>query len=345
MFVPGNRLMVIIILGIIITVILDTSIPSVSVYTGGLSPSLYSIMLFSIMAIIYAVGQYFILVYVKSKTNGNEKNRTISKIHTFVFVTQFALIGIIIIIICQMLLFGSYQSIFLKGAVWINYLMASILFGFLGARLFLWNRLKQNLVLISYSIAVIGLSVTCITTILYVTNQLEGQRGIEYIFPIKSTQMLIAGADNIFSTLFMLTSVISFILFWVATVLLMRHYSARLGKTRYWIMVMIPLAYFLTQFQSFIPEVFREFHESDPISYGVAYTLFFNISKPIGGVLFGLAFWSVTRSVRKFVVRDYMAISAYGIMLFFTVHQPVTLTLIHYHPIRIPPICFVGISS
>jgi hypothetical protein len=40
-----------------------------------------------------------------------------------------------------------------------------------------------------------------------------------------------------------------------------------------------------------------------------------------------------------------MAISAYGIMLFFTVHQPVTLTLIPYPPFGIPTLCFVGISS
>ncbi len=345
MFIPGHRFMTIIILGIIITVIMDTSIPSVSVYTGGLSSSLSSIISFGIIALIYAVGQYLILQYVKSKIKSNKKNGVVSKIHTFVYVAQFVLIGIIIIIICQMILYGSYHSLLLKGVVWINYIIASILFGFLGARLFLWNRLKQNMVLISYSIAVIGLSVACFTTVLYVTHQLEGQRGIEYIYPIKSALVLVADADNIFSMSYMITSIVSFIVVWIATALLLHHYSAKLGKTKYWVMVLIPLAYFLTQFQSFIPEVFREFHESDPISYGVAYTLFFNISKPVGGILFGMAFWGVTRSVRQFVVRDYMVISAYGIMLFFTVHQPVTLTLIPYPPFGIPTMCFIGLSS
>lgn len=344
MLVPGNRSMMIIITVIVITVIADTSIPAVSGYTGSISKSLYSIALFGIIAIIYFIGQYFIQVYEKSKIKINEKNQTIWKIKKIVYLTQFILIGIIIIIICQMMFFGVYAAILLKSVVWINYGMAFILFGFFGIKLFLWNRQNPNSVLISYSIAILSLSINCLITIFYMNDQLTGLRGIDYIFPIQSPLMFISMTDQNLNLLYTASTVISFILVWVATVLMLHHYSARVGKTKYWIMVFIPLAYFLTPFQSFIPEIW-EFDELDPTTYGIAHTLFFNASQPIGGILFGLAFWSVGRSLKKFIVRDYMSISAYGIMLFFAVNQPWTLSLIPYPPFGIPTICFVGLTS
>jgi len=43
---------------------------------------------------------------------------------------------------------------------------------------------------------------------------------------------------------YVLSGIIAFILTWIATSLLMRHHSARLGKIKYWLIVCIPLGYF-----------------------------------------------------------------------------------------------------
>ena len=77
----------------------------------------------------------------------------------------------------------------------------------------------------------------------------------------------------------------------------------------------------------------------------IQHTIFFNISKPVGGILFGLAFLSVALAIKKSIVKDYMVISACGIIIFFTVHQPMLVTMIPYPPFGIVTICFVAISS
>jgi hypothetical protein len=48
------------------------------------------------------------------------------------------------------------------------------------------------------------------------------------------------------------------------------------------------------------------FRTSEPILFGVVYTLFFNATIPIGGALFGIAFWSVARSIERNTVKRYM---------------------------------------
>jgi hypothetical protein len=125
----------------------------------------------------------------------------------------------------------------------------------------------------------------------------------------------------------------------------MHHYSNRLGRVKYWIMVTIPLVYFLSQFEPLIIDVFAQLRTSDPVVFGVVRTLIFSAIKPVGGVLFGIAFWSVARSLTNETVRGYMMISAFGMILLFTSNQPIGLTLLPYPPFGLVSICFMGLSS
>jgi hypothetical protein len=109
--------------------------------------------------------------------------------------------------------------------------------------------------------------------------------------------------------------------------------------------VSIPLVYFLSQFQPLILNLFATFRLSEPLLFGIVYTLIISGSKPAGGVLFGIAFWSIARSVKRSAVRDYMFISAYGIMLLFTSNQAAVLITAPYPPFGLVTISFMGLSS
>ncbi|MGC1135459.1 MAG: hypothetical protein WA941_21705, partial [Nitrososphaeraceae archaeon] len=68
-------------------------------------------------------------------------------------------------------------------------------------------------------------------------------------------------------------------------------------------------------------------------------------TKSVGGILFGIAFWSVAKNIQNKVVKNYLVISAYGMVLLFTANQPVGLTLIPYPPFGLATISFVGLSA
>jgi hypothetical protein len=69
------------------------------------------------------------------------------------------------------------------------------------------------------------------------------------------------------------------------------------------------------------------------------------VSKPVGGILFGIAFWSISRSIRRSAVRDYMIISAYGILLLFTSNQATVLIVAPYLPFGLATISFMILAS
>jgi hypothetical protein len=116
---------------------------------------------------------------------------------------------------------------------------------------------------------------------------------------------------------FVAASIISFTLTWIATALMLRHHSRRLGVIKYWVLVSIPLVYFLIQFQPLFLYVFSSYISAYPISFSITYTIIFSASKPAGGLLFAAAFWSLARRVRTTELRNYMIISAYGLALIF----------------------------
>ena len=84
---------------------------------------------------------------------------------------------------------------------------------------------------------------------------------------------------------------------------------------------------------------------SDPVLFGIIYTLLFSISKPLGGVLFGIAFWIVAKNLKDSKVKGYLIISAYGITLLFASNQPNAVFLAPYPPFGLVTICFVGLAS
>jgi uncharacterized membrane protein len=144
---------------------------------------------------------------------------------------------------------------------------------------------------------------------------------------------------------YVLSSIVSFMVMWIATILLLRHHSKKLGVVKYWILVIIPFVYFLSQFQPLFLDLLSDYRSSNLIVFNILYTLFFSLSKPIGGILFGIAFWIIARSVRYSGVSDYLMIAGYGVLLFFTSNQATVLINLPYPPFGMATISFVGLSS
>jgi hypothetical protein len=150
---------------------------------------------------------------------------------------------------------------------------------------------------------------------------------------------------NPFAFMYFTMTITSFLVTWFSTVLLLRHYSKKVGRIRYWILVSIPLVFFLSQFQTGILNIFTPLRIADPFMFGIVSTLIFNSTKTVGGILFGIAFWTVAKNIARTEVKEYMTISAFGMMLLFTSNQPLGLTFLSYPPFGLATISFFGLAS
>ena len=258
-------------------------------------------------------------------------------------ISQYVLLAILILVILQMVFTSTYHAYSLRAIVFISYGLSSALLAFLAKRFFSWFKSDHNAVVLVYALAITVLSINSIIAIIYTNNEFNSERDI--IRNIRSLTGGFESADVQISSAYTLTSVLSFVLMWAATILLMRHYSRRIGKAKYWIGVGIPLAYFLSQFQPLFLTSFSDLRLSDPVLFGIVYNLIYTVAKPAGGILFGIAFWTIAKHLTNQTVRRYMLISAFGIMMLFAANQSTFLDLVPYPPFGLVTVSFMGLAS
>jgi hypothetical protein len=299
---------------------------------------------FTMLVAVYGIGQYLVLRYLNYKTREINviERLQVSIIQKLVLLIQYAIAALLVLIIFQMVTTVSYSVVVLFLIVALSYTLAVAMLGLLAQRFFSWFKSNRNKVVLSYGLASVALSVNAAFTMAYVGDLFTNQPG--YVSPHILHISMAPSTNSVLNLGYVISSIISFMLTWIATVLLLRHHSKKLGKAVYWITVTIPLVYFLGQFQPLLLNAFEPYRMADPVLFGIIYTLVFYLSKPVGGIMFGIAFWNVAKNLGQTTVREYMIISAFGFVLLFMSNQAIVLVNFDYPPFGLSTISYFGVS-
>jgi hypothetical protein len=129
----------------------------------------------------------------------------------------------------------------------------------------------------------------------------------------------------------------------------MNNYREKLiNSIVYWIILSIPLIYFLINYfyQFIFGNLLISYLAVDPITVSVLLTAFLSLSKPIGGVIFALVFWKISKTVGyEKKLKNYMVISGWGIFLIFGADQAIVQTLTPYPPFGLATITVLTIAA
>ena len=132
---------------------------------------------------------------------------------------------------------------------------------------------------------------------------------------------------------YVISSILSFIVTWIATAIILNYYSKRIGKIKYWIIVSLPLIYFLSQFNPLFLNWFNPILGQNLFLYMVFFSIIFSISKALGGILCGITFFIMARKTNKnIILRHLLIIVAIGFMLLFVSEQAVSLISFPFPP-------------
>jgi hypothetical protein len=336
---------------IIFALILDTSLGNLGNLVST-SFSAWKAYLYLSISVIFIVGQFFILRFLNQK---NLARRTKTRLNfnilfKIVSIVQYAFAGILLITIMQMVFTSYYSVIILVVNVMPSYILAISMMVLLTQRFFSWFRSKRNIVILLYGLASatiaieLGLTLVITNALFESINRTVAGAGLISMSPVYPAS--IASLMNSVNSFYIIFSIASFIMTWVATALLLRHYSLKLGKVRYWTVVSLPLLYFLFQFVAFTLNANLLLLSGNSIFFSILVTLIFTLSKPVGGILFGVAFWTMAKDVSaNKVVREYLIIAGFGLLTLFISDQAITLIAIPYPPFGLVTISFLGLSS
>jgi hypothetical protein len=164
---------------------------------------------------------------------------------------------------------------------------------------------------------------------------------------VGSSGDLSPGRHQFLNTIYRISSFMSFFSIWVTTAILMNSYREKLSVINL-IILSIPLAYFfVTYFYQFtLGTLLTSYLEIDPVTSSIILGIFLALSKPIGGLMFGLAFWKTSKILgyEKNISKS-MIIAGWGIFFIFSANQAATQIISPYPPFGLATVAVLNLGS
>ena len=270
----------------------------------------------------------------------------------FAFYYNGAILGLTIIQVIT-------QSGFLVGLTVLllqaNTLLIALIFVYLGYKFLSWYRSVRDIVILVFAATFLCITIGTVLSnwgqtvffLLENPTRFEGEHklpdsadGSGY-FQTDNTRLNPQLGSLFLASQFFLR--ISFVLYWIGTAILLRKYSKSLGKLRYWILVITPVAAFAAG------SVFDAANLGTQLIRG----LVLPTSTLIGGILFALIFITISRGLGKSDRHDslsaFLTMSAFGIILLLVTNTPPN-NLAYWIHIPYPPFAnvvwsFVGFAA
>lgn len=333
----------------IVSMMFDVSLARVYDLVEKQPTSLWRLTIFVLITAVLIVSMFLIMKYISEKT---ANIRTISRlhigtVHRAIWAAQTIISAILLTIVVQIILVQYYNTILLIATVCISYGLAMGLLGLLAQRFFSWSLSNKNFVTIMYLLAAASLAVNAGFTLFYVNDVLLDRPKIMTPYSGGSMVSILPYTERaVLNSGFFISSIVSFALVWSATAVLLHHYASKFGRIRFWAIISSPLILFLGQFASYFGAVLDPLLSLDPVSYTMFVTLLFTLSKPVGGILFGIAFVTLARNFRhNTALRNYLVISALGFVLLYVSNQASVLVVTPFPAFGAPTVAFMALAS
>ncbi len=318
-------------------------------YSGIELPTSAYISLFVIFCLIFAISSIKLLKTVKetiAKSNGLPSR--LRYYHVIIYASQSVMVAIMAGIILQMGYLNKYNLVFLQISTYLCHISASLFLIILISMFIRWLKSRKNYVMLLYVISFILILCNIIVSMIYLEYQYSfTNSAFRRPYPINSyvINQSITQLGESLATLYDLLSISSFSVIWLATFTLLKQYRYKIGKVKFFTLLIIPLIYYLFPFQSYFGNMFSDLVMASPVAFGMIYVLIFSATKQVGALLFSLAFWTASRLVVKDLVSKSLLISAIGMAMLFGSIDITALQYRLYPPFGLVTMAFMPLGS
>jgi hypothetical protein len=295
------------------------------------------------MALIFAVTQYFILVYIK-QTNKENLARALSLDlgYWIVSIAQYVLAGILAYVIFQIIIAQQYSIVTLYASHIISYGLWIVILGLLARAFFSWYKLSsKNIMVLILALSMIAYVINGIAGLAYHFDMLTQQKPVVTSTDIAHfPEFSIATLGSQIDIIYQVAGGAAYVFTWIGTVKLLYPYIKKLGRVKFWTIMGAAMIYYLVSFPLFVLGYFTLSENMDAMTN----ILIFSLGGIFTGIIFGAAFLSVARTLRKdTALRNHMIMAAYGFVLFYVAGSTFAAQAA-YPPFGLVSVSLIGLS-
>ena len=333
---------------IIFTICLDVLLVKLPIYsiTNRTTDAITGV--FGIMLVVSIVVQilYLRVSFLKNKINFGFFKLSDKALKTIAIAFQSLIIALMIAVLFQIIFTDSYYTIFIKYIILLSTLLSIFFISLLLYRFISWFKVSKNSTLLFFSIAtfaIIGNSIMIIVFSYFAL--LKIQQVMNPLIPSFTNMMFNLPA---LKNAYLSSTTVEFVLIWIASILILKPYSSKIGNLRFWSIMIVPIIFFvgnLQFYQSWLSDFLISSELLSPVSYFRFAAIFEVSTNVISALLFGVAYWVISRKISNNSLRQFVQISGIGICLLFLSSHISNLTLLPYPPFGLMSISFASVSS
>ena len=296
---------------------------------------------------------FLMLSSVILKYNWNYINQYIRKsnkiyaIFKITLLIQIFLFSAVNLLNTQIIMLHHYTTYILIISLFVSYSLSFFILFFLNYQFLRWYNVKKNYMLLFYSLAFSTILLESIFKLGF--TEIMVMLKPETIFPMTIGSSIFIRADSLqafFNNIFPILSILSFVFSWIASSIMLKEYSHKVGgRVKYWAIVSIPLIFYISQFFVQVNSQIIFELTSNITSFSITLTIIFIFSKLIGGLLFGVPFWIIAKTINNSAIKASMTIAGFGFVFLFLTNQANGMVVTPYPPFGITTSLFFGFSS
>ena len=272
------------------------------------------------------------------------KEKMLNSLKILMFISLIVVGFSIFYLIIDMFSSDSYSPLVLTFISAYELAVSMIMIGALISTLLLWLKRRFNLTVFLYLMAFTVFLVATVSAFLTLMQELQGRTSA--VSPEPNPWDISSIRKSIFYDVYRISSFTSFGLVWLATSLLLKNYTAKstrkLGKWKFWLLASLPLIYYILSFDVIINNIVT-FILDYPFLRNLIIYLFAG-TKQVGGFFFALSFFFMSRHVENTNLKNYLILSAVGIMMLFSSLQITVVYLVPYPPFGMITLTVMPIS-
>jgi hypothetical protein len=339
-----QRKLFLIMIALVVCSIIDISLVKINDLINKYFISIESrLVLFSVNGSLILLLQFLLIKYIRDSFKGERIAKTL-KVRAIITISLTSLIILATLIgfsIFQQVYYDYYSLSITIVIIAVSYGTSAFFLIWLSILFYSWFRSIHDPKVLLYFVSISMIAFNIIITAAHVDQKLSYMPLLigEYIGSAGDT----TGAMRLpFKDIYNASTFISFLSMWITAAVLMNYYREKLiNAILYWVVLSIPLVYFIITYfyQYFLGELLSSYLQINPVTVSIILGGFLALSKPIGGILFGIVFWKISRIVSyERRIKTFMIISGWGILFIFSSNQAVTQIIIPYPPFGLPTI-------
>ncbi len=313
------------------------NIPESKTFLIGIFLIFVTLFIFINTLLIFTIKNAFLMNY---SILGNK----IKFIRNFIVIYLITISLLITVLFAEMIIYNSY-SIYLIYSLLIITHLTGIYFSIWGTiKFFNWFKSNKDKLLLVYAISFVTFSVLIALSLVYTLTELEN--ALETITPLdlKRTIHVISVNLSEIYPFYRISFFIAFCSIWILTAFLLYDYFGRSNLLRFWIVLSIPMIFFLIEFFPVTLKLLISLYQLNPSLFLPFYTILSTIITFIGATMVSITLWLLIRKIPNKPFRNYLILVAFGLLLVLISTHETPFPRFLFPPFGLITILFVGLA-